>query len=225
MRSGRTLGAGAAASGWSGGVLLAVYREHGAEARAEVDLVCGLETLRVVETRWFGMNSGIRCRVGQFRRGTPWASGGGAAGRRGGRRRRRRSAATFVPHPRAVLEPGSEPRLLTTLELRREELLGYGADEVRAYGSTRRSRGESRGVRARRTGRGDRGVGRSRWGELPVRAQGGRRLPGVGRLMRGYGGEAYSVPVRSEDGRLRSARRASGGSSGGRGGRGGEASG
>ena len=39
-------------------------------------------------------------------------------------------AATFDPHPRAVLRPGTEPKLLTTLELRREALVRYGADEV-----------------------------------------------------------------------------------------------
>lgn len=39
-------------------------------------------------------------------------------------------AATFDPHPQAVLRPGEEPALLTTLELRRELLLRYGADEV-----------------------------------------------------------------------------------------------
>ena len=41
-------------------------------------------------------------------------------------------AATFDPHPRAVLGPGEPPKLLTTLDLRREALLRYGADEVRA---------------------------------------------------------------------------------------------
>lgn len=40
-------------------------------------------------------------------------------------------AATFDPHPRAVLKPGEEPRLLTTLDLRREALIRYGVDEVR----------------------------------------------------------------------------------------------
>lgn len=40
-------------------------------------------------------------------------------------------AATFDPHPRAVLRPGKEPKLLTTLEVRRELLLAYGVDEVR----------------------------------------------------------------------------------------------
>ena len=39
-------------------------------------------------------------------------------------------AATFDPHPRAVLGSGDPPRLLTPLELRREALLAYGADEV-----------------------------------------------------------------------------------------------
>ena len=40
-------------------------------------------------------------------------------------------AATFDPHPRAVLGVGGSPKLLTPLELRREALLRYGADEVR----------------------------------------------------------------------------------------------
>jgi riboflavin kinase / FMN adenylyltransferase len=40
-------------------------------------------------------------------------------------------AATFWPHPRSVIGRGEPPRLLTTLEARREELLRSGADEVR----------------------------------------------------------------------------------------------
>jgi riboflavin kinase / FMN adenylyltransferase len=40
-------------------------------------------------------------------------------------------AVTFDPHPRAVLRPGSEPKLLTVLEVREELLLGCGVDEVR----------------------------------------------------------------------------------------------
>ena len=39
-------------------------------------------------------------------------------------------AATFDPHPRAVLGPGEPPRLLTPPGLRREALLRYGADGV-----------------------------------------------------------------------------------------------
>ncbi len=40
-------------------------------------------------------------------------------------------AATFDPHPRAVLAPGNEPKLLTTLDVREELLLGCGMDEMR----------------------------------------------------------------------------------------------
>ena len=40
-------------------------------------------------------------------------------------------AATFWPHPRSVIGRGEPPGLLTTLEMRREELLRAGADEVR----------------------------------------------------------------------------------------------
>jgi riboflavin kinase/FMN adenylyltransferase len=49
-----------------------------------------------------------------------------------GRKRGLRSvAATFDPHPRAVLWPGNEPKLLTTPEVRGELLLACGVDEVR----------------------------------------------------------------------------------------------
>jgi riboflavin kinase/FMN adenylyltransferase len=50
----------------------------------------------------------------------------------GGKRGLRVVAATFDPHPRAVLSPESEPKLLTTLDVRSELLLGCGVDEVRA---------------------------------------------------------------------------------------------
>ena len=43
----------------------------------------------------------------------------------------RSMAATFDPHPRAVLAPGNEPKLLTTLDVREELLLGCGMDEMR----------------------------------------------------------------------------------------------
>jgi riboflavin kinase/FMN adenylyltransferase len=39
-------------------------------------------------------------------------------------------AATFHPHPRAVLGAGDPPKLITPVELRCEMLLSYGADEV-----------------------------------------------------------------------------------------------
>lgn len=40
-------------------------------------------------------------------------------------------AATFDPHPRAILRPENPPPLLTTAETRREALLAAGAQEVR----------------------------------------------------------------------------------------------
>ena len=48
----------------------------------------------------------------------------------GRRRGKNVVAATFHPHPRAVLGDGDPPKLLTPLGLRTEILLGYGADEV-----------------------------------------------------------------------------------------------
>jgi riboflavin kinase/FMN adenylyltransferase len=39
-------------------------------------------------------------------------------------------AATFHPHPRAILGAGDPPKLLTPVELRSEMLLAHGADEV-----------------------------------------------------------------------------------------------
>jgi riboflavin kinase / FMN adenylyltransferase len=110
-------------------------------------------------------------------------------------------AATFEPHPRAVLAPGSEPRLLTTLEMRREELLGYGVDEVCAIrfdeALSRKSPEEFvRDVLVGEIGASAVVVGENfRFGH---RAAGDFRE--LERLMRGFGGEAYAVPVRSEDG-------------------------
>ena len=48
----------------------------------------------------------------------------------GRRRGMRVVAATFQPHPRAVLGAGDPPKLLTPIGLRREVLRRYGADEV-----------------------------------------------------------------------------------------------
>jgi riboflavin kinase/FMN adenylyltransferase len=48
-------------------------------------------------------------------------------GRRAGRRV---VAATFRPHPRAVLGAGDPPALLSPMDVRREALLRYGAEEV-----------------------------------------------------------------------------------------------
>ena len=110
-------------------------------------------------------------------------------------------AATFDPHPRVVLAPGSEPRLLTTLEMRREELLGYGVDEVWAIRfdetlSRKSPEDFVRDVLVGEIGASAVVVGENfRFGH---RAAGDFRE--LERLMRGFGGEAYAVPVRSEDG-------------------------
>lgn len=110
-------------------------------------------------------------------------------------------AATFDPHPRVVLAPGSEPRLLTTLEMRREELLGYGVDEVWAIRfdetlSRKSPEDFVRDVLVGEIGASAVVVGENfRFGH---RAAGDFRE--LERLMRGFGGEAYAVRVRSEDG-------------------------
>jgi riboflavin kinase/FMN adenylyltransferase len=120
----------------------------------------------------------------------------------GRRRGERVIAATFHPHPRAVLAPGSEPRLLTTLELRREALHRYGADEVRVIrfdeALSRKSPEEFVGDElVWEIGAGAVVVGENfRFGHRAAGDVGDLR-----RIMRWYGGEAYSVPVRSEDGR------------------------
>jgi len=112
-------------------------------------------------------------------------------------------AATFHPHPRAVLPPGSEPRLLTTLDLRREALLAYGAEEVRVIrfdeALSRKSPEEFVGdVLVGEIGAGAVVVGENfRFGHRAAGDVGDLR-----RIMQGYGGEAFPVPVRSEGGRV-----------------------
>jgi len=119
----------------------------------------------------------------------------------GRRRGARVVAATFDPHPRGVLAPGSEPRLLTTLDLRREALLRYGADEVRVIRFDRELSLKSPEEFVDDVLVGEIGAGVVVVGE---NFRFGHRAAGdVGdltRIMRGFGGEAYAVPVRSEDG-------------------------
>jgi riboflavin kinase/FMN adenylyltransferase len=110
-------------------------------------------------------------------------------------------AATFDPHPRAVLAPGNQPKLLTTLELRREALLRYGADEVREIRFDEELSRKSPEEFVRDVLVGEIGA------EVVVVGENfrfGHRAAGnagdLGRLMRRLGGEAYAVPVRSEDG-------------------------
>jgi riboflavin kinase/FMN adenylyltransferase len=110
-------------------------------------------------------------------------------------------AATFDPHPRVVLGPGEQPKLLTTLELRREALLRYGADEVWVIrfdeDLSRKSPEEFvRDVLVHELGAEAVVVGENfRFGH---RAAGD--VGDLERLMRRFGRKAYSVPVRSKDG-------------------------
>jgi riboflavin kinase/FMN adenylyltransferase len=120
----------------------------------------------------------------------------------GKRRGARVVATTFDPHPRAVLEPRVQPKLLTTLELRREALLRYGADEVRVIRFdeelSRKSPEEFvRDVLVAEIGAEAVVVGENfRFG---YRAAGG--VEDLGRLMSSFGGEAYAVAVRGEAGK------------------------
>ncbi|MGB3683492.1 MAG: bifunctional riboflavin kinase/FAD synthetase [Rubrobacteraceae bacterium] len=112
-------------------------------------------------------------------------------------------AATFDPHPRMVLNPDSAPGLLTTLDLRREALLTYGAEEVRTIkfdGSLSRKSAEEfvRDVLVEDLGAETVVVGENfRFG---YRAAGDTQ--DLGRLMRSHGGSAICVPIKGENGGL-----------------------
>jgi riboflavin kinase/FMN adenylyltransferase len=120
----------------------------------------------------------------------------------GRRRGARVVAATFDPHPRAILGPGVQPKLLTTLELRREALLRYGADEVQVIQfdvdlSTKSPKEFVRGVLVAEIGAEVVVVGENfRFG---YRAAGD--VEELERLMQSCGGEAYAVAVRGEAGK------------------------
>ena len=115
----------------------------------------------------------------------------------GGRERGLRTvAATFDPHPRAVLWPGNEPKLLTTLEVRRELLLGCGVDEVRAIRFDREISRKSPREFVWEVLIGELGAGVVVVGEtfrFGYRASGD--VEELGRCMRQAGGEAYAVPI------------------------------
>ena len=106
-------------------------------------------------------------------------------------------AATFDPHPRAVLAPGGQPRLLTPLELRREALLRYGADEVWAIRFDEELSKKSPEQFVREVLVGEIGAAAVVVGEnfrFGHKAAGG--FGDLERLMRSLGGEAYAVPIR-----------------------------
>ena len=116
----------------------------------------------------------------------------------GRRRGARVVAATFDPHPRAVLSPGSEPKLLTALELRREVLLRYGVDEVRVIRFDEALSRKSPEEFVRDVLVGEMGAGAVVVGE---NFRFGHRAAGdfgdLHRLMQEMGGEAVAVKVRS----------------------------
>ena len=105
-------------------------------------------------------------------------------------------AATFDPHPRAVLRPGEEPKLLTTPEVREELLLGCGVDEVRKirfdWDLSRKSPGEFvHDVLVGELSAGVVVVGENfRFGH---KATGD--FDDLRRHMRETGGEAFAVPI------------------------------
>lgn len=109
-------------------------------------------------------------------------------------------AATFDPHPRAVLWPGDAPKLLTTLEVRREVLLRAGADEVRAIPFDRELAGKGpeefvRDVLVEQIGARVVVVGENfRFGYKAAGDVGDLK-----RLMRGFGGDAYAVGGVADD--------------------------
>ncbi|MBA3472412.1 MAG: bifunctional riboflavin kinase/FAD synthetase [Rubrobacter sp.] len=114
-----------------------------------------------------------------------------------GRRRGLRAvAATFDPHPRAVLWPGNEPKLLTTPEVRRELLLGCGVDEVREIRFDRELSKKSPREFVLEVLVGSLGAGEVVVGE---NFRFGHRASGdvaeLRRCMRKVGGEAYAVPI------------------------------
>jgi riboflavin kinase/FMN adenylyltransferase len=106
-------------------------------------------------------------------------------------------AATFHPHPRAVLGAGDPPKLLTPMTLRREELLRHGADEVVEIPFDLELSKKSPEQFVRDVLVGDVGAGVVVVGE---NFRYGHRAAGdVGdlhRLMREMGGEAVAVEVR-----------------------------
>lgn len=109
--------------------------------------------------------------------------------------------ATFDPHPQAVLHPGYEPRLLTTLELRREALMTYGADEMYVISFDEALSRKSPEEFVRDVLVGELGA------EVVVVGENfrfGHRASGdirdLERIMRSFGGEVYAVPLRAVNG-------------------------
>lgn len=119
----------------------------------------------------------------------------------GRRRGARVEVATFDPHPQAVLRPGEEPGLLTTLELRREAVMRYGADGLRAIRFDRELSRKSPEEFVRDVLVGELGAVAVVVGEnfrFGYRAAG--HFEDLRRLMRSFGGEACAVSLREAGG-------------------------
>jgi riboflavin kinase / FMN adenylyltransferase len=120
----------------------------------------------------------------------------------GKKREGRVVVATFDPHPRAVLGLQVQPKLLTTLELRREALLRYGADEVRVIRFDEELSRKSPADFVRDVLIGEIGAEAVVVGE---NFRFGHRAVGdveeLERLMRPFGAEVYAVAVRSAGGK------------------------
>jgi riboflavin kinase / FMN adenylyltransferase len=116
-------------------------------------------------------------------------------------------AATFWPHPRSVIGNGEPPGLLTSMEMRREALLRYGAEEVREVRFDRELSKKSPEEFVRDVLVGEMGAGAVVVGE---NFRFGHRAAGdfgyLRRLMREFGGEAYAVEVRGSRGEISSTR-------------------
>ena len=105
-------------------------------------------------------------------------------------------AVTFDPHPQVVLRPGSEPKLLTVLEVREELLLRCGVDEVRVLRFDLELSKKSPGDFVREVLVGELGAGAVVVGEnfrFGYKASGD--VEALERHMRDAGGEAYAVPT------------------------------
>lgn len=110
-------------------------------------------------------------------------------------------AATFDPHPQAVLRPGSEPQLLTTLDLRREALLRHGADEMRVIRFDKELSRKSPKEFVQDVLLEDLGAAAVVVGEnfrFGHKASGG--FEDLRRHLRETGGEAYAVPLEASGG-------------------------
>jgi riboflavin kinase/FMN adenylyltransferase len=109
-------------------------------------------------------------------------------------------AATFEPHPQAVLRSGSEPKLLTTLDIKRELLLGLGVDQVRAIPFDEELSRKSPQDFVREVLVGELQAAVAVVGEnfrFGYKALGDVKV--LGRCMRETGGEAYAVPIYALD--------------------------